>query len=67
MSGRIHFGVIYNDGNYEYSEYYCDHIICGESSESALEIATDEPRAVTCKKCIKILNRNVKRNPNERT
>lgn len=56
MKGKIHFGIMEECGSYESPELSCDHIICGCTSFTAYENATDNERQVTCKKCLKKLS-----------
>ena len=51
---KIHFGLVYNAGDYEMPLICCDKTLCGLTSEIPCEDAVDDWSEVTCKKCLKL-------------
>jgi hypothetical protein len=54
---KIHFGLIYNAGNYESPLNICDETLCGLTGEEPTVNATNNWNEVDCKKCLKLRGR----------
>lgn len=51
---KTHYGFMYNDGDYESPIIGCDETACGCKGDNAIENATDDWGAVTCKNCLRL-------------
>jgi len=53
MSRKIHYGFIYDCGDYESPSLCCDKTACGCIGEIPCVDATSDWNMVNCKKCLK--------------
>lgn len=51
---KIHYGYIYNAGDYETKIMCCEQTACGIDTEKTIENVTEDWDCVSCKKCLKL-------------